>query len=688
MKPMNVLKPAGDSIRIPLSRIKTLVMPRRTTLVEEETGKILIELWRRLTGNQLHVTFEHLDSGDVPAIYFGATERAAALPAPGPDGIAIGCDGKNLVLAGGSGRGLINAVITLLTEDFGCRFYTPEFSLIPRLRRATVTPRTYTPPLEMRDPFIFPAFDWRWSLLNRTNSSDAVVPQEFGGHVRFPGSGGHIWHNESYFCHTYHMLVPPERYFDAHPEYYQLASYGDHRADGHMQAHPDRTRRTPEGIRIAHQLCETNPEVHRIAAAKALEVLRSRPDCRLFDVSKVDGGGTCQCARCRGLNEAEGSDSASMLTLVNAVADAVAAEFPEVKVTTAAYLETIRPPATIRPRPNVLIRLCNDQCAWPHPFTPVRQFAPMVEIVNSWKAIGAKFFIWDYSGNFNHYAAPMPNLDVVADNIRFWIESGAYGVMIQGAYQCDGSERDYLRCWVEAQLLWNPSLDLRALVEDFVTGYYGVAAPEMLKYENLLEATGREHRHEIDEGPMGIRYSVDCPMLNDQWVEAALKLHRRALRKARNDQALRRRIERNLLSVLYVKISNSVQHGEKVASGLLEEFERIAQEIQFLYPGETTEPGLDALLRRWKEGNRSSVVRIKPAGGKFPGPVKVRVTPASPTVWLTYTLDGSEPTYRSERVVPDEDIQVTRSTTLKIAAMMLGSCVGGVVGNYEFQIGK
>ncbi len=685
MKRVNALAPTGKSIKLSLSKIKTLVYPRHTTVVEEEIGKMLASHWRRLTGNQLHIIFEHMDKG-APAVYFGATVRAAALPAPGPDGIAIGCDGVSLILNGGPGRGLANALATLLTEDFGCRFYAADCSIVPRLRQAWVTPRTYTPALEMRDPFIYPAFDWQWSLWNRTNSPDAVVPREFGGHVCFPGSGGHIWHNESYFCHTYHMLLPPEQYFDAHPEYYQLASAGDHRADAHMQAHPDRVRQTPEGFRIAHQLCETNPEVHRLAAAKALEVLRLKPGCRLFDVSKVDGGGTCQCSHCRTLNDAEGSEAASMLTLVNAVADAVAAEFPEVMVTTAAYLETVRPPATLRPRPNVLIRLCNDLCAWPHPFTPVRKFAPLVEIVNRWKAIGSKFFIWDYSGNFNHYAAPMPNLDVVADNIRFWIESGAFGVMLQGPYQSDGSERDLLRCWVLAQLLWDQNRDLDTLVADFITGYYGAAAPEMLEYEAILAATGREHRHELDEGAMGIRYSVDCAMLNPPWVEAALKLHRKALRKAKGDPALTRRIRRNMLSVLYVKISNAVQHGTPPAE--LQEFEAIAREVQFLFPGETTEPGLDALLRRWKEGNHSSVVKIKPAGGKFPGPVKVRVASASPTVWLTYTLDGSEPTCRSERIAPDMEIRVNASTTLKIAALMLGSCVGGVVGNYRFQIGK
>ena len=60
---------------------------------------------------------------------------------------------------------------------------------------------------------------------------------------------------------------------------------------------------------------------------------------------------------------------------------------------------------------------------------------------------------------------------VIADNIRFWVENHAVGVMTQGGYQST-SERDELRSWVIAKLMWEPRLDVNAVVEDFPLGHY------------------------------------------------------------------------------------------------------------------------------------------------------------------------------------------------------------------------
>ena len=58
----------------------------------------------------------------------------------------------------------------------------------------------------------------------------------------------------------------------------------------------------------------------------------------------------------------------------------------KVLVDTLAYLETIKPPKTLRPRKNVVIRVCNDTVgAWSRPFTPARQLR-VAEIVKQWSA--------------------------------------------------------------------------------------------------------------------------------------------------------------------------------------------------------------------------------------------------------------------------------------------------------------
>ena len=51
--------------------------------------------------------------------------------------------------------------------------------------------------------------------------------------------------------------------------------------------------------------------------------------------------------------------------------------------------------------------------------------------------------------------SPMPNIDVMASNIRFWVKNNAEGVMLQGGYQ-GPAEFDELKCWVTSKLLWDP----------------------------------------------------------------------------------------------------------------------------------------------------------------------------------------------------------------------------------------
>ena len=77
-------------------------------------------------------------------------------------------------------------------------------------------PRTYAPPLKLRDPFYWCAHDAAWSLHNRTNAPNAAVAEEAGGHMDYGGL----------FVHTHAALLPPDKYFKDHPEYFALNAAG------------------------------------------------------------------------------------------------------------------------------------------------------------------------------------------------------------------------------------------------------------------------------------------------------------------------------------------------------------------------------------------------------------------------------------------------------------------------------
>jgi hypothetical protein len=272
--------------------------------------------------------------------------------------------------------------------------------------------------------------------------------------------------------------MPPDKYFKEHPEYFMLDKAG---------------KRQPS------QWCPTEPAVAKIVAQAVLDFLKTSPHTDIISVSKNDSGGDqlCQCDRCKKLRDEEGgAEMATQLFLVNQVAEAVEKQYPNVAIDTLAYLDTIAVPKTVRPRKNVVIRLCNDAVgAWSHPFTPADQL-PVAKIAEAWSAVHDRIYIWDYHVNFSHYFAPMPNIDVIAANIRFWVKNKAEGVMLQAAYNTI-AERDQLKSWVMAKLLWDPTRDENALVQDFIWGYYGKAAPAIAEYDALLVAAGKEHAKDL-----------------------------------------------------------------------------------------------------------------------------------------------------------------------------------------------
>jgi hypothetical protein len=93
--------------------------------------------------------------------------------------------------------------------------------------------------------------------------------------------------------------------------------------------------------------------------------------------------------------------------------------------------------------------------------------------MNGWAAVTPHIYIWDYVVNFSFYTMPYPNFRVLQPNLVFFRDHHAIGVMEQAAYQSRGGEFAELRVYVIAKLLWNPEQNMKAVIDDFLQGYYG-----------------------------------------------------------------------------------------------------------------------------------------------------------------------------------------------------------------------
>jgi hypothetical protein len=291
--------------------------------------------------------------------------------------------------------------------------------------------------------------------------------------------------------------------------------------------------------------------------------MRENRDCTIFSVAMNDWYSPCQCPACKELDEREGSSAGTMIAFVNAVADAVRGEFPKNFIHTFAYLYCRKAPKTIRPRQNVIVRLCSIECCFSHPMTKcdyaaehidvettsARKFVPASRIFRQdlacWAEICDNLYIWDYTTNFCNYLQPFPNLQVLKPNLQLFCDYHVRGVFEQGNYAMGkASAFAPLKIYLLSKLLWDPDEDADALILRFVRGYYGKpAAGALLAYIALCrEAVAGEHISLFD--------TADAAYLTEEFLTGGMELFREAL-AATDDPIYRERIRREELSLRY-----------------------------------------------------------------------------------------------------------------------------------------
>jgi hypothetical protein len=460
----------------------------------------------------------------------------------GKEGFTIRTREAHLILAGGKQRGTLYAVYTFLEDYLGCRWYSSEVSRIPRQKLIEIPSInvTHKPVLEYREPFYSDAFDGDWAARNKANGHSARLGERHGGKVRY-----------SHFVHTFYSLVPPEKYFDEHPEYFALVN-GERRRSG-------------------AQLCLTNPDVLRIVIEGVKRWIAQDPEADIYSVSQNDCAGWCECPDCKALDEREESHMGSLLTFVNNVAEAIEKEHPDKAIDTLAYQYTRKPPENIRPRHNVIIRLCSIECCFSHPLDSCPQNASFRDDILGWSKIAPRLYVWDYVTDFANYLLPFPNLDVLKPNIEFFVRHNVRGIFEEGNYSHGGGgEMAELRAYLLAKLLWNPDADVEALKKDFLEGHYGKAAGAIAEYIAMLHRKVKD-----DKVHLNIWSGPTSPYLTDEVLTRADALFDRAEKLADNAEILQRVLVARL-PLWYVRITRpGLSSVEKLQ--LLEKFMEVVR---------------------------------------------------------------------------------------------------------------
>lgn len=292
--------------------------------------------------------------------------------------------------------------------------------------------------------------------------------------------------------HTFNKILPPSIYFKEHPEYYSLY----------------------DGKRQPLQLCLSNEEVFAHTVNYFKRRMLENPAATYWSIAANDDLGSCTCNRCQAIDRYEGGPQGSLIRFVNKVA----AKFPNKKFTTLAYMQTANAPIHTHVANNVSVILSNIDAYRKNDIENEPSAATFRRQLRDWKLKAKHVFVWDYLTQFTNYLTPFPIQGTMQKSLRYLKAKGVEGVFLQGG-GWTYSDMAELNAYVTANLIWDSEISEEGLINEFVEGYYGKAAPFIKDY---LEARrnnlpGPSSALSIYGNPIDNRNDFLSPLAMDQY---------------------------------------------------------------------------------------------------------------------------------------------------------------------------
>ncbi len=352
------------------------------------------------------------------------------------DGFFIHGDGRNVVIFGKGTKGTLYGVYAFL-EMLGYRLYTPTALVVPDV-----------------SDFKFP----KCHLVSNPAFAYREVSYFYPNHSQLYADWHHL-HTVAdrdslfgMFVHTFKDLIPPARYFDAHPEWFSL----------------NNGRRSRDG-----QLCLSNPAVLEELCRRLADTMATAPEKRMWSVSNNDNYNACQCPECLRMDSLYGGPTGTLLHFVNQVAH----RFPDKTISTLAYQYTRCAPTNpvVKPEKNVNIMFCSIECGRELPIADNPREASFRKDMEDWSRLTDNIFMWDYVVQFRNFWNPFPNLHILQPNLQFFHKNGVRMMFEQATGSDNVTSWMDIRCYMLAKLLWDVDANIDSIMQDFLYGYYGVS---------------------------------------------------------------------------------------------------------------------------------------------------------------------------------------------------------------------
>lgn len=489
-----------------------------------------------------------------------------------PDGFAVKSEGNKLFIFGARDRGTLYGVYDFAEKVLGVRFVARDYTYIPPAHAASAAGLDYVsvPDIPLRSYRCLqivedPLFAARMRMVVTFGKEE----QRYGGGIL--RDMYEVGHNTL-------SLIPPEKYFAEHPEFFSVR-------DGKPVDLCWSNGVTEDG-RIDGGLAVSVP---KLLAAAVIAQCEKNPELKFFTIAQEDSlGDFCSCPVCRARTEKYGAPSANILLCLGAVAEAVdewaQARGREVNIVTYAYNNTERPPVFkdekgvlhaaegIFCHKNLYIKLCMSNADYAHSFATARQGGSYMhdlsysEVFEGWKLLTDHFMFYDYGTNFYEVLWFYPNRKVLAENYRFYKKMGAAYVETECEHDYTAGFQPDLKCYVASKLLWNVNADADALMREFCRLYYGSAADAVLETIGILEDEAAAADAKFPEFSMHMFLEdwgreLDARYCSRAALERAVALLNGQLRQCADDAALKKRLQKVIVTPLRMLYKNAEAYG-------------------------------------------------------------------------------------------------------------------------------
>lgn len=279
---------------------------------------------------------------------------------------------------------------------------------------------------------------------------------------------------ESQNMATTFALMPKEKYYEEHPDWYNT--------DG-------------------SDMCYSNEAMQTQMIENLKGYILKNPEFDKVMVGQEDNCSWCNCEKCRGIiSQYNNANVSTAVLCINRIEKEInewllsIGDGRTMHFGVFAYQKSINAPAVkengkwkalLKCNPNVFIMYAPIEADYFYSFDDAEN-EEFADIIEAWNACAETIYVWSYAANFNWYLIDFPNWENLQSTFQAFRRWGVQLNFSQSPYDMAGMPNAptfaNLRAYLISNLSFDCDADYQTLIDDFFKHYYKDASAYIYQY--------------------------------------------------------------------------------------------------------------------------------------------------------------------------------------------------------------